>query len=173
MAASFYEVLSAQIRSEIENEFKAQSRTWDLPDAAPKSPVNCLPSDLLMSTLLTSFKNKNPQPRSSGKKYYQRATTQPQPNQNSFISTEPPKKQPERKLTAQQFMALKRFQREGEALSPSSTMKDLQRAFRKIALRIHPDRHPLLPASELNLLAERFRTLCQDYTDLQKPFTEN
>lgn len=70
----------------------------------------------------------------------------------------------ERKGTAttiEQTIALEFFGREGSALAATFTETELKSEFRKIALRIHPDRHTSASGEQLKSLSTRFQTLVE------------
>lgn len=70
----------------------------------------------------------------------------------------------ERKGTAttiEQTIALEFFRREGSPLASTFSESDLKTEFRKIALRIHPDRHTGASLEQLKSLSARFQTLVE------------
>ena len=75
-----------------------------------------------------------------------------------------------RRLSATQQRALGRLQRLGAlALDASFTDDQLRRAFRFLAKKLHPDRHPAASAAERARLASSFVALCESYRELTAP----
>ncbi len=64
-------------------------------------------------------------------------------------------------VTIEQTFALEFFKREGSSLAFRFTETELKSEFRKIALRIHPDRHVGASVEHLRALSARFQTLVE------------
>lgn len=72
-----------------------------------------------------------------------------------------------RTLTDRQRQALDAFTSLGGSLGDDFTNADLKRAFRLLALRYHPDRHPASSDGERARLSARFAQLHDAYEHLQ------
>lgn len=66
-----------------------------------------------------------------------------------------------RAVTIEETIALEFFVREGSSLASRFTETELKSEFRKIALRIHPDRHSGASVEQLRSLSSRFQTLVE------------
>jgi hypothetical protein len=93
------------------------------------------------------------------------------PARGSFIPVgrQPPEVRaaPVRRLTAAQRNALRLLRRLGAIdLDPGFSDRQLRRAFRTLAKRFHPDRHPASSATEKEGLAWTFASVCTAYRDL-------
>ena len=64
-------------------------------------------------------------------------------------------------VTIEQTFALEFFKREGSKFSSVFSETELKSEFRKIALRIHPDRHAGASVEQLRALSARFQTLVE------------
>jgi hypothetical protein len=74
---------------------------------------------------------------------------------------------PPRRLTATQQHALRQLRRLGAVdLGPGFSDGQLRGAFRALAKRFHPDRHPTSSSMERTRLAATFATLCEAYREL-------
>jgi DnaJ domain len=74
---------------------------------------------------------------------------------------------PARRLTAVQQAALDTLRELGAAaLDAASTDAEIRTAFRTLARRFHPDRHPGCPESDRARLSRTFATLCDAYRTL-------
>lgn len=63
--------------------------------------------------------------------------------------------------TIEQTIALEFFNREGSKLKATFPESELKSEFRKIAMRIHPDRHTNATSEELKSYSSRFQTLVE------------
>ena len=77
-----------------------------------------------------------------------------------------PKPAPPHTLTPTQQQAYDTFQRLGARLDAAFTRRELRTAFRRLALRYHPDRHPGSGAGETSRLSDAFRQLTAAYEQL-------
>lgn len=71
------------------------------------------------------------------------------------------------RLNPRQRQALAFLRACGARLDEAFTEGQLKRAFRRLALRLHPDRHPAAPASERMRLASEFATVSDAYECLR------
>lgn len=69
-------------------------------------------------------------------------------------------------LTSQQREALSRLRELGASLEDEFDRVQLKRAFRQLALVLHPDRHPRASPRDREKLSARFGELCQAYRTL-------
>jgi hypothetical protein len=69
-------------------------------------------------------------------------------------------------LTSQQREALSRLRELGASLEDEFDRVQLKRAFRQLALVLHPDRHPGASPRDREQLSARFGELCQAYRTL-------
>jgi hypothetical protein len=69
-------------------------------------------------------------------------------------------------LTSEQREALSRLRELGAALEDEFDRVQLKRAFRQLALVLHPDRHPGASPRDREQLSARFGELCQAYRTL-------
>lgn len=72
----------------------------------------------------------------------------------------PRPRRPEHKLSESQRLAMSWFHENGESLEPDFTEGELKKAYRRLALRFHPDRPGGTP--------HRFRTLLGHERDLRR-----
>lgn len=66
-----------------------------------------------------------------------------------------------RAVTIEETVAIEFFVREGSSISSKFSETELKSEFRKIALRIHPDRHTGASIEQLRALSARFQTLVE------------
>jgi hypothetical protein len=79
----------------------------------------------------------------------------------------PPRPRPTRDLTPAQRDALAAMVRLGASLDSGFTAAELRSAFRTLARRYHPDRHPDAGPDEKTRWAREFSVLCENYERLQ------
>jgi len=83
------------------------------------------------------------------------------------IAAAPPRPAaPRRRLTAMQWRSLDTFNRLGASLPVDFSAGDLRSAFRLLARRYHPDRHPGATAPDRQRLAQQFTSLRTSYEAL-------
>ena len=73
---------------------------------------------------------------------------------------------PTRELTSQEQEALSMLRGLGAALDDDFDQIQLKRAFRQLALVLHPDRHPRASQHDHRQLSARFAVLCRAYRAL-------
>lgn len=78
----------------------------------------------------------------------------------------PPPAARRRRLTAMQWRSLDTFNRLGASLPVDFSAGDLRSAFRLLARRYHPDRHPGAVAPDRQRLAQQFTSLRTSYETL-------
>ena len=78
-------------------------------------------------------------------------------------------RRPTNPLTLAQRDALTALRRLGAALSDEFTARQLKAAFRRLALQLHPDRHPDADPDRRRSLGTRFAVLCEAYRILSAP----
>jgi hypothetical protein len=81
-----------------------------------------------------------------------------------FRPAPPPR--PRRTLSARQDRALRSLVELGAPLDDAFTDAELRSAFRALAMRYHPDRHPGSSAADVSGLAARFAALTDAYREL-------
>ncbi len=74
-----------------------------------------------------------------------------------------PTPRPTRTLTPTEFSALVTLVRFGAALDQSATARELRTAFRALAQRYHPDRHPHVTDAERTRLSRTFAEIASAY----------
>jgi hypothetical protein len=91
------------------------------------------------------------------------------PAHSAYLRAERPVRveRPRRRLTAAQQNAFDRLIALGAPLDAAFTADELRSAFRLLARRYHPDRHPGADAGERSRLAALFADAHRAYTDLQ------
>jgi hypothetical protein len=80
--------------------------------------------------------------------------------------TAPPPRGPRRSLSAKQQLALDALVGLGARIDADFTDGELRRAFRGLALRYHPDRHPATNDGERARLGGLFAEACHAYENL-------
>jgi hypothetical protein len=73
---------------------------------------------------------------------------------------------PRRRLTAVQWRSLDAFNRLGAGIDADFSATDLRSAFRLLARRYHPDRHPAAGDGDRQRLSQQFTTLRTSYETL-------
>jgi hypothetical protein len=68
-----------------------------------------------------------------------------------------------RKLTSVQQRSLDAFVDAGASIGPDFSADEVRSAYRRLALRLHPDRHPLASDGEKASLARQFAAITTDY----------
>jgi DnaJ-like protein len=79
----------------------------------------------------------------------------------------PPPRRPRRSLSAKHQQALEALVALGARIDADFTDDELRRAFRGLALRYHPDRHPASTNGEKVRLSGLFAQACDAYEDLK------
>lgn len=91
----------------------------------------------------------------------------PEPRVEPRVEVKRPPQRPRRVLSPTEQRALDRLVDLGATIDASFTAEELRSAFRALARRYHPDRHPKASATERARLSSLFAQLRQAYTDLQ------
>jgi preprotein translocase subunit Sec63 len=81
--------------------------------------------------------------------------------------TPPPPRRPKRSLSARHLQALDALVGLGARIAADFTNDELRRAFRGLALRYHPDRHPTTDDGEKARLSGLFAQACDAYEHLK------
>jgi hypothetical protein len=155
---SFYEILREEVRKEVLTELSAE---FQVAGAAPISEPtaqqqacdkNQVASENLELWLASHVSTKGFRPKA--KNAYQ----SPKPFNQASAEKQTPllKSAPRRELNAEEVIALEFFKRQGSILQNDFSEADLKTAFRKIALRTHPDRNMDKPSVERIRLQETF-----------------
>ena len=76
---------------------------------------------------------------------------------------------PARHFSAAERDALTALRRLGAALADDFDTCQLKAAFRRLALQLHPDRHPDADCDRRRWLGTRFAVLCEAYRTLSEP----
>jgi hypothetical protein len=122
---SFLEILSEKIKNELKKEFRFQqnssSLTTEKKTEVPQMPPPLSTEGALISELRTQRFVK-PFANSSYKSFHR-----------------PPPPRPPHVLDAEQSLAFSFFAELGEGLVENFSLKDLKKAFRRLALKFHPD----------------------------------
>jgi hypothetical protein len=95
----------------------------------------------------------------AGTAVHHRAPLRPEPDFTTPASEEPGP----RLLSAGERAALAVMNSLGASLAPGFTSRELRRAFRRLALRYHPDRHASRSADERAQLSDRFTRAREAY----------
>jgi hypothetical protein len=85
----------------------------------------------------------------------------------SPVESHRPTRVPRRALSTDERRALDELVRLGASLDSHFTAEELRSAFRSLARRYHPDRHPGATASERTRLSTLFSQVHEAYKDLQ------
>jgi hypothetical protein len=97
----------------------------------------------------------------------QRAASHRKPSERCDVKPSPPPLvQPRRRLTAAQSRSLDAINGLGGRMHPDFSPTELRSAFRVLARRYHPDRHPGASEAERQRLAQQFSTLRASYETL-------
>ena len=70
---------------------------------------------------------------------------------------------PGRRLTSDQQRSLDTFVDAGASIGPDFSADEVRSAYRRLARRFHPDRHPLASDGEKAALSHRFAAITMDY----------
>ncbi len=166
-AKSFIDILAHELRKEIRAEFEAElasSRASNFSAAPSARAVDSAKAEQVHLWLNLKMGGAIAQP--SRKSAYgvrpQVIRQLPSPRVAERIG---------RAVTIEQTLALEFFVREGSSLTSKFTEAELKSEFRKIALRIHPDRHTDASADQLKSLSARFQTLVESAEILEATLT--
>jgi hypothetical protein len=125
---SFADVLEKKIRREIEEEILAEVDAWGADDTALSSAQNTRldNSPDCLGCLLGVVEPLRQNPQTKAHLYHKHRS--------------PPPPRPAHALSPAQQKALHFFIERGSALADNYALKDLKSEFRKLALKLHPDR---------------------------------
>ena len=169
-AKSFIDILAHELRKEIRAEFEAElasSRASNFSAAPSARAVDSAKAEQVHLWLNLKIGGAIAQPsRKSAygvRRSYATATASEirQLPPAGAASSEEIAERVGRAVTIEQTLALEFFVREGSSLTSKFTEAELKSEFRKIALRIHPDRHTDASADQLKSLSARFQSLVE------------
>lgn len=169
-AKSFIDILANELRKEIRAEFEAElassapraSREARVAGSAKAEQVELwlnLKIGGALSGSQSLGQSVNPYAK-SGNRHRQQPRVVRQLSATS-VSQEAVAERVGSAVTIEQTFALEFFKREGSSLASKFTETELKSEFRKIALRIHPDRHVGVSVEQLRALSLRFQTLVE------------
>jgi hypothetical protein len=166
-AASFIEILVDQIRDQVREEV-IQELGHAQASGSASGATEAPSAALHQASQVELWLSLNFQPRVSVKRAYGAKTQAARPTLQLASQAPAPAHEPEPKTesrgcvtTVEQFLALDFFNREGSSLMTSFTESEFKAAFRKLALRLHPDRHMQSSIEEQTSCTERFARLTE------------